>query len=165
MSGCVYKTPSSFEDDQTHAGVSPVTTRTEIISTQSTHAASLWDRLGIVGSTLCLLHCAATPLFIGVFSVTGVGIVGGEHFHGLAALILGFVALLAFLPGFRRHRDWRILVAGGLGVSSLVIGGFVLLPSELLETLITIMGSLILVMTHGINWRLTRKSACCANRA
>lgn len=134
--------------------------KTKNISPPTAPVATLWDRLGIVGSTLCLIHCAATPLFVGVFSVAGFNFLGGEQFHQIAALLLALVAFFAFMPGFRRHRNGWVFGAGALGVLLLIVGGFAVSSLEGLEVAVTVMGSLLLVTAHMVNWRLTSRMAC-----
>lgn len=134
--------------------------KTKNITAPPPAAATIWDRLGIFGSTLCLIHCAATPFLVGVFSAAGVNFFGGEHFHRVSALLLALVAFLAFLPGLRRHHNWWVFGAGALGVSLLMVGGFVPISAGFGEAAVTVSGSLILVGAHFVNWRQTRRSAC-----
>ena len=125
---------------------------------------TIWDRVGIAGSLLCVAHCAITPLVIGYLSVMGLEFLGDEIIHQILAICLLGIALLAFIPGFRHHKNRLILVAGGLGITLLVTASFFVehLLSHGAELGLTIAGSLLLVGAHAANWRLaSRHSQCC----
>lgn len=123
----------------------------------------IWDRVGIFGSALCLAHCLAMPLAVGYLSAAGLGFLGTEIVHKLLAGPLLLIALLAFIPGFRRHGDLRILGAGAAGVALLITAIFVLEPfiSHDVETALTITGSVILIGAHTANWRRDDQPNCC----
>lgn len=121
----------------------------------------LWDQLGIFGSALCVAHCLATPLIVGYLSAAGLGFLGGEIVHKLLAAPLLFIALLAFVPGYRRHGDVRILSAGLVGIGLLLITIFALEPfvAHGVETTLTILGSVVLIGAHIANWRRGERAA------
>lgn len=126
---------------------------------------SIWDQLGIAGSVLCLIHCLATPFAIGYLSTAGFGLLGHNTFHKVLALILLTIALFAFGPGFRRHKNPAVLGVGALGILLLVGTGFILAPFHFhdLELGLTITGSLLLVGAHTANWRLLRQHRDCCD--
>ncbi len=135
---------------------------TSTASVSHIHDHTLWDQLGIAGSILCTIHCAATPLLIGYLSTAGLGFLGDELIHQVFAVVLAAIALLAFIPGWRRHRRTSIAIVGGLGVALILAAGFVLDPfiSHTQETLVTVAGSLLLIGAHGFNWKLSRRNGC-----
>ncbi len=131
---------------------------------QSTKVNDIWDRLGIAGSVLCVLHCVLTPFLIGYLSAVGMGFVGDEIVHKILAIVLLVVAVLAFAPGYKKHANKAVIAAGGAGVALIVGGGLVLEPfiGHGLEIGLTIAGSVLLVGAHGANWRLNDCSdECC----
>ncbi|WP_206185515.1 MerC domain-containing protein [Sphingosinicella sp. CPCC 101087] len=107
----------------------------------------------IGGSLLCLLHCFALPLLILLLP----GMVGlffaSPVFHQLALALVLPAATLAFGLGYRLHRAVTPVLLGVLGMLFLGAG---LAPglSEGAETGTTVIGSLLLMMGHGVNWRL-----------
>lgn len=123
-----------------------------------------WDRIGIVGSTICVVHCLATPLVVGLLSAVGLGFVGGELLHKLLVLPLLGIALMAFWPGYRHHGNKKILSSGAAGVLALLVAVFVMEPFHAhgLATATTVGGSIILIGAHGANWRLTANQDCCS---
>ena len=127
----------------------------------------IWDRLGILGSALCLIHCAVTPLFIGYLSAAGLGFLGSEIVHKFLAAPLLVIALLAFWPGYRTHQNRTVIAAGAAGVASLVMAIFILEPmiSEMLETTLTAIGSVLLIGAHTANWRLASDHGDCPDKS
>lgn len=116
---------------------------------------SLWDRIGVAGSALCMIHCISTPLLIGYLSTIGLGFFAHEIFHQIFAVILLTVAILAFLPGYRAHKRKDIVLAAGVGVTLLIVGGFLHIESlpSFAEHILTIIGSILLVGAHIFNRR------------
>jgi hypothetical protein len=108
------------------------------------------DTLGIAASSLCLVHCLAMPVVVGVLPFVGLQVLEGHQAHVmLAAFVLCF-ALLAIVPGYLRHRRKDILGMMLIGLSLVLYATFCV-QSTLGESwelpLITI-GNLVLVSTH-----------------
>ncbi len=116
---------------------------------------SLWDRVGVVGSALCMVHCISTPLLLGYLSTIGLGFFAHELFHQVFAVVLLVVAALAFLPGYRTHKRKDIVLAAGAGVTLLIVGGFLHIESlpSFAEHSLTVIGSILLVGAHFFNRR------------
>lgn len=116
------------------------------------------DQVGMLISTLCAIHCVATPLL--VFSVPMLAY-SFHHplFHiGIAALVVP-VGVWAFWRGYRRHHRKDILALGVLGLS--VVGLAAVLPHAWMHiighTPLTILGSAVLILAHWLN----RRSCLC----
>lgn len=126
---------------------------------QDTQKSRSWlDGVAIALSTLCLVHCLALPLL--VIGLPLLAQFADTHLHYQLLLVVVPLSLLAFATGFRRHRNTRILVAGGLGLTLLIIGATIA-HSELgllADRLFTIVGSLLLAAAH---WRNSRDSVRC----
>ena len=110
------------------------------------------DRLGVVLSGLCALHCLA-----GLLLVTGLGL-GGEvllapaiHRVGLALAVLVGAATLAI--GVARHGDPRPLQVGLVGIALMALALFVGHGSA--EAVLTIGGVTLLGWAHIRNLRQT----------
>lgn len=110
------------------------------------------DRLGVLVSGLCALHCVA-----GILLVAGLGI-GGEvlldpsiHRFGLAlAIVVGAITLGL---GILKHGDLRPLQLGGTGLG-LMIGALVFGHGPA-EAVLTIAGVSLLGWAHIHNLRLS----------
>lgn len=120
-----------------------------------------WDRLGILLSGACLIHCIAVvflPLLIPALALA----VHTPWIHRTFALIILVVTPLAFIPGYRRHGLNRILVKAYLGVGFILLGVFSDgLVSEYTSHGFSVIGSLALVLAHLENIRHSRTSRCC----
>lgn len=119
------------------------------------------DAFGITASSLCAIHCVATPLAVSLLPA-----VAGEAWesplvHQLCAVFVTAFCLAAAIQGYRRHGDYRPLIPFALGLS-IVIGATFFLPGHVhhsyeMPTLVA--GSLILVLGHVLNYR--KAEQCC----
>ena len=106
------------------------------------------DRMAMGFSGLCLVHCLATAILLGVLASAG-GILGSPIIHevGLTlAMILGSVALIRgiFEHGYMLP---SVVGAGGLGT----MAGALSLPHGGAETVYTVIGVMMLALGHRLN--------------
>lgn len=118
---------------------------------------NLADRLGICLSLLCLIHCVFTPLLIIVLpSLHFLDMF--EHFHELLLFVLPVLALLAFVPGYRKHRDRRVFFWALPGLALVAIAATAFDHEDLRGVAFSIVGSVLLIQAHLLNRRLC---VCC----
>lgn len=129
----------------------------------STERLQLWaDRLGICLSWLCLIHCVMTPVVLlllpGLSFIPAVGhSEDHEHFHEALLIVLPILALAAFVPGYRAHRNKKVFAWGIPGLILISLGVFVFHHGW--ETVVvTIPGSILLIRAHLLNRHLC---SCC----
>lgn len=106
------------------------------------------DRIAIGLSGLCLVHCLATAVLLGLVSAAG-GLMGAHWIHevGLSlAMALGAVALGR---GILEHGFMMPSAVGGLGLG--VMAGALTLPHDSGEALYTVVGVGILALGHRLN--------------
>ena len=106
------------------------------------------DRLAIGLSGLCIVHCLATAVLLGVVSAAG-GLLGSPLIHeiGLSfAMVLGAIALGR---GIIDHGFMMPSAVGGLGLG--VMAGALTLPHDGSEALYTVVGVGILALGHHLN--------------
>lgn len=123
-----------------------------------------WDKLGIAGSGLCLVHCLALPVMVGALPSLGLAFLADEIVHEILALLLIGLAALAFIPGYRRHRDRRVVVlmATGLGLILFATwGGAVVDLHGEGETVVSVVGSLFLISAHFLNHSFCKSCSVC----
>ena len=111
---------------------------------------------------LCVLHCLAIPLaLIAGSSVTALSF-ADERFHQLLIFLVVPVSFGALVLGCRKHKAWRVPVWGGCGLLVLVVTAFFGhdLVGEIGEKVFTVVGALILMMGHVLNFRLCRINSC-----
>jgi hypothetical protein len=106
------------------------------------------DRIAIGLSGLCMVHCLATAVVIGLVASAG-GILGAHWIHEIGlvlAMALGAVALGrgVFLHGFMM--PWAV---GWLGLG--VMAGALSMPHNGTESLYTIVGVSLLALGHQLN--------------
>lgn len=106
------------------------------------------DRLAVMLSGLCLVHCLATAVLVGLLSAAG-GLLGAPLIHevGMAvAMVLGTIALGR---GISQHGFMLPSAVGALGLG--VMAGALTLPHSTVETLYTVVGVLVLALGHRLN--------------
>jgi len=112
------------------------------------------DRLGVILSGLCLLHCVAGVFVVGMFGIGG-GVLLDPDWHrwGLAfALVIG---ALTIGLGALRHGRFLPLMVGSTGLA--LMGGAVAVGHGTEEVLLTVIGVLLVAIAHVIN---IRSSGC-----
>ena len=106
------------------------------------------DRVAVGLSGLCLVHCLATAVLLGLLSAAS-GILGAPVIHevGLTlAMILGSIALGR---GIVEHGFMMPSAIGALGLG--VMAGALSLPHNGTEALYTVIGVMILALGHRLN--------------
>jgi hypothetical protein len=126
----------------------------------------LWDGLGILVSSVCLVHCLAPALLAGTFVFMG----GGGHSehattHAWFFVVAAATGLLAFLPGFRHHRSWKAPLLATAGFVSLGFGAFAAhdIVGHEGELVFTVLGGLLLLGAHVLNIIHCRRGHPCAS--
>ena len=106
------------------------------------------DRMAMGLSGLCLVHCLATAILLGLLASAG-GILGSPIIHevGLTlAMILGSVALIR---GIFEHGYMLPSVVGAMGLGTMA--GALSLPHGGAETIYTVIGVMMLALGHRLN--------------
>lgn len=86
---------------------------------------STWrDSLGIVASIGCAIHCAAMPFVVAYLPALGLNFLLDEAFHKWMALVCFLIAIAAFIPGIRKHRNWLPVSIGGCGLIFITFAAF-----------------------------------------
>lgn len=123
------------------------------------------DVFGIVASSVCAVHCLATPL-----AMVTLPHVAGEMWesplaHQICAGLVAVFCITAIIQGYVKHNDWKIVSSRPLAVGLLaVLTATFLLPEalhEIYETPVLCFGSFALVIGHILNIR--KLAQCCAN--
>ena len=115
-----------------------------------TPARDLFDRLAIGLSALCLVHCAATVIFVAALATAG-----GVLFHPVIHEIgLGLAILLAIVGlgrGFAQHRRPVPMILGGAGIA--LMGIALTVPHGVAEAIYTMFGVAFVATAHLLNRR------------
>ena len=115
---------------------------------QTSTSISRLDRFAMALSALCLVHCLATAVLLGLLSAAG-GFLGKPIIHevGLSlAMILGAIALGR---GVREHGFILPSMVGAMGLGIMAIA--LTMREGGLEPLYTVVGVMILALGHRLN--------------
>lgn len=118
----------------------------------------LLDRVGVVASSLCALHCAATPVLLAVAPTLGVAF-GDERWEWpflLASCALGAAALV---PGFLRSGRAIALAVFGAGALLALGGKLSFEAGGVAESACSALGALGIACSHVLNLRVVRRGA------
>jgi len=94
------------------------------LAESSAHRWGKADRIGVIASTLCAIHCAVTPFLLLALPSFG-KIWSHPASHWGMALFVVPVAVVMMSTGYRRHRRRWILATGTAGVLFVVVGAAV----------------------------------------
>ena len=116
------------------------------------------DNLGITISSICAIHCVLLPA---IFIIAPYSFLASHEFHEALIYFILPCAAIAFILGCRKHGDIKVAVMGTLGVmllaSSLLFHDIFHAEEhseELITVLITIAGSVMLILSHLRNRKL-----------
>ena len=140
------------------------------------------DKLSICLSLCCILHCIALPVLILMIPSISSFWINDENMHIVLVMLAVPISLFAMGKSFRVHHNYKCISLAALGLLLLVAaifmhdigftgehgheehgnqehgneehGGL----GEILETIFTVIGGLVLLSAHFINIRLTNKS-------
>jgi len=123
----------------------------------------IWDRLGIVFSSACVLHCilvAFMPIMFPAISAY----THASWIHIVVAVIILLTSPLAFIPGYKKHGLTWIIISALTGLSLIFLGViFEGMVSDQMSHGISIVGSSLLVFSHAKNLQHSHrhKYECC----
>lgn len=122
-----------------------------------------FDRLGIVTSAACFIHCIATPVLLSFSAVSAHYLPTEEHTHRLLAVLVTLFGAIALLSGYRRHKRRSILALMALGLALIFSGAYLgdRLPSHAAEVAITVAGSCCMIAAHRMNHTFCRSCHTC----
>jgi hypothetical protein len=83
-----------------------------------------------------------------------------EEFHAYLAVIIPLTCLAAFIPGYRSHRDKKIFIWAGMGLTLIISALFLPHTNSAIwfESVLSISGGACLIRAHILNRHLC---SCC----
>ena len=130
-----------------------------------TSVAATADRVGVLGSTLCALHCALLPLAIAALpalGLNGAALIDLDQAFTVFATLLGVTTLSV---GYRRHRAFRAWLWLIPGLALIWLGSFgVLHTHSVAHAVVMVAGGLTIATAHLLNLRLSHAAAAAAPR-
>ena len=120
-------------------------------------SASWLDGAAVGLSALCLIHCLALPLLVAGLPFLAQFSEG--HLHAQMLFVVLPLSTIALGLGYRHHRSSMIVLAGAVGMLTLLIGATVAHTRWGLaaDRSFTIVGALVLAAAHFYNSVRTRE--------
>jgi len=106
------------------------------------------DRMAITLSGLCVVHCLATAVLLGLLSAAG-GMLGAPIIHEVGLSLAMMLGALALGRGVYEHGFMMPSAVGGLGLG--VMAGALTMPHDGGEALFTVLGVAVLALGHQLN--------------
>ena len=106
------------------------------------------DRMAITLSGLCVVHCLATAVLLGLLSAAG-GMLGAPIIHEVGLTLAMMLGALALGRGVYEHGFMMPSAVGGLGLG--VMAGALTMPHDGGEAMFTLLGVCVLALGHQLN--------------
>jgi len=121
----------------------------------------IFDTIGITVSGTCAIHCLMAPVTVIILPLLGLTIVDEHILHEILLYLILPSALIAITMGCRKHKDYSVAALAIIGISLLV---YTVVLHDIynaqLTTVMTFIGSTLLVVSHVRNYMLCRKADC-----
>ena len=116
------------------------------------------DRLSIGLSMACAIHCLVTPVLLAFLPSIAALQLNTELFHLWMVIVVIPVSVYALTLGCKRHKRYRVLASGIVGIA-LLVSAIALYEhvGELGEKLLTVLGACFVAIGHLSNYRLCQK--------
>lgn len=122
-----------------------------------------YDKFAIVLSLLCTLHCLALPLLILLLPTVSTVFLADESVHFYMVMMVLPISSFALWIGYKEHGSTRILLQGIFGL--LLLSITVLLGheqlGEVMEKLLTVLGSGFVCYAHYLNYKNCQRQENC----
>lgn len=112
-------------------------------------------------SALCMAHCLLLPLIFSFLPSLLIYEHVTDETHKVFGAVLAGVSLMAFVPGYRRHRQPVVFALGFCGLGIVLFAAFAAHRwlGESSEIAMTVAGSVLLILAHLRNRALCRQCA------
>ena len=116
-----------------------------------------WDVVGVLLSTVCLIHCLAVPVGLALIPALTGTLSEQEWLHRLVVVLAFMVVAIALVTGIRAHRRYGPLLPASVGLAlltlSLIVG-----EEHWAEQLVTSVGALMTASAHLWNRALLKRA-------
>lgn len=119
------------------------------------------DRIGVVTSCACAVHCALMPALLGLLPLVGLGWLAEERTEWTLVCATAAVSVTSLLPSYlRQHRRAYPLATFVCGLAFIAAGRTLFDAGVKTEAVFVVAGALLVASAHFLNRRLCR--SCCA---
>ncbi len=114
----------------------------------------LWDRIAVIISGLCLIHCISTIVLVALLS-SAAGVLLDPIIHEVGIAIAIALGLFTLGRGISDHGFYMPAIVGGIGLSIMAAAVFIGHEGSHggMEILLTMVGVGILALGHNLNYR------------
>jgi uncharacterized membrane protein YfcA len=119
-----------------------------------------WDAVGITASAVCVVHCVVTPIALIFLPALSRFLPGNESFRRWLVLAVFSIGMISFASGYNRHRRKLLLVPLVAGMALIATGAF-LISNDVQETIVTLLGSALVISAHVMNRSFCRRCEAC----
>lgn len=119
------------------------------------------DRIGIVCSGICSLHCLICPIVLALFPIFGATIFANELYERIFLVISAILALSSICFGYAKHRKMFIFSILSAGFFFFAIGQ--MFEHQTIGLTAMVFGGTINSVAHYINYRLCRSCDTCSH--
>ncbi len=110
----------------THIVTEARTISSEVVTARPITTGRL-DWFGVLCSFGCAVHCAAMPVLVATLpSLTSLQWLADPLFHQIVAVFCAVLVARAIVPGYRKHRESRVVALAGIGIALLFVAAFIL---------------------------------------
>lgn len=118
-----------------------------------------WDKMGIMTTLICAIHCALLPLIMTSLPVLGVNIIDNTWFEWAMIGLAFVVGVYSLYHGFiRHHRNFLPVVLFAIGFVFLLLKQ--VYHTYPLEYILLALAVVLIISAHYINYRMCHKSRC-----
>jgi peptidoglycan/LPS O-acetylase OafA/YrhL len=137
------------------------------VSQKKSFSTETIDRIGVITSTTCVVHCLLAPVLISYLAVYAHFIPSEENTHRTLAVGVTTLGVIAIGFGYRKHGRASVLALTALGLAIILAGAFAgdRLPNHWCEVLVTLTGSSCMVLAHRQNHTFCRDCDQCKDKA
>ena len=120
------------------------------------------DRVGLVASFVCAVHCAAMPFVIALLPLVGLSVFADPRTEWAFVAISLVVGLASLLPSyFGKHRRTKPLMLFATGLALILIARTSFADTLSAETAFVVFGALFIAGSHFFNRSLCRSCPIC----
>ena len=126
------------------------------------------DKLSITLSIACMIHCLLMPSFLILTSGVIALSIDNELIHKVFLILVIPISLYALISGFQNHNTSSYLYLGISGLWLLIFAIFFgeSVFGELIEEVLTFIGSIMVAYSHYQNFQMCRNLDCsCREKA
>ncbi len=108
------------------------------------------DKLGQALSVICMIHCVATPVVVGLLPTLAAPL---AHTHPIILVFVLITALWAFVPGYLHHRSIAVLALALVGIACLATAVLAFDADAAIHIGLTVVGATLMLAAHLVNQR------------